>query len=145
MVNRDAGWPLRSPLLGLLGGGIALALYALVSVDPTYEKDVGRVAMATFLTAGGIVLAFTLERIRWAWAAAFALVSGLVVAGVTWSNGAPDGWDQLGPWRHVCAGLAVAIAAPLFQAIRDEGKWNLPYRAVHRHVWTNAIIWCAAR
>jgi hypothetical protein len=144
MVDRDAGWPLRSPLLGLLGGGIGLALYALVSVDPAYEKDVGRVVMATFLTAGGMVLAFTLERIRWAWAAAFALVSGLVVAGVTWSNGAPDGWDQLGPWRHVCAGLAVAIAAPLFQAIRDEGKWNLPYRTVHRHVWTNAIIWCAA-
>lgn len=144
MVDREDGWPLRAPLLALLGGGVGLALYALVSLDPAYEKDASRVAAATFLAAGGIALAFTLERVRWAWAAAFALICGLVVAGVTWSNGAPDGWDQLGPWRLVCAGLAVAIAAPLFQSVRDEGTWNLPYRAVHGHAWTDVIIWCAA-
>lgn len=138
------GWPVRAPLLAALGGGIGLAVYALVSSDSAYQKDAGRVAGAAFLAVGAIVLAFTVERVRWAWAAGFALACGLVVAGVSWSNGAPDGWDQLGPWRLVCAGLAVAIAAPLFQAVRDEGTWNLPYRAVHGHAWTNVIIWCAA-
>jgi hypothetical protein len=43
----------------------------------------------------------------------------------------------------VSAGLAVAIAAPLFQVVREQGRWNLPYEDVHHHAWTNVVIWCA--
>jgi len=36
--------------------------------------------------------------------------------------------------------LAVGIAAPLFQAARDEGRPSLPYERVHGYAWTDGII-----
>jgi hypothetical protein len=36
--------------------------------------------------------------------------------------------------------LAVLVAAPLFQTIRDEGAWRFPYARLHRHAWTDAVI-----
>ena len=44
----------------------------------------------------------------------------------------------------MCVALAVAIAAPLFQTARDEGRAHFPYKAVHGHAWTNVVIWFAA-
>ena len=40
--------------------------------------------------------------------------------------------------------LAVLIAAPLFQTIRDEGAWRFPYARLHRHAWTDAVIGAAS-
>jgi hypothetical protein len=56
---------------------------------------------------------------------------------------------QSGGWRgrrwHFAAALAtVAIAVPLFQAARDEGRLRLAPAAVHAHAWTNIILWGAA-
>jgi hypothetical protein len=39
--------------------------------------------------------------------------------------------------------LAVAVAAPLFQAARDEGARRFPYESVHDHAWTNVVLWFA--
>ena len=39
--------------------------------------------------------------------------------------------------------LAVAIAAPLFQAARDEGAPRTPYAAVHDYAWQNVVLWFA--
>jgi hypothetical protein len=36
--------------------------------------------------------------------------------------------------------LAIAVASPLFQTLRDEGRRSLPYKHVHRYAWTDAII-----
>ncbi len=40
--------------------------------------------------------------------------------------------------------LAVLIAAPLFQTVRDEGAWRFPYARLHRHAWTDAVIGAAS-
>jgi hypothetical protein len=40
--------------------------------------------------------------------------------------------------------FAVLIAAPLFQTVRDEGAWRFPYRRLHSHAWTDAVIGVAS-
>lgn len=139
-------WPLRAWLLLALGGAIGLAVHFLVAEksDWDFTDDPYRLAAATFLFVGGVALAFTLERLRWWWSVVFALVAGFVVASVLLWNGGPESWNAADGWRFACAGLAVAIAAPLFQAARDEGRAALPYVRVHDHAWTNVIIWFAA-
>ncbi|HST35975.1 MAG TPA: DUF4153 domain-containing protein, partial [Allosphingosinicella sp.] len=70
--------------------------------------------------------------------------AGLVIGGIYYWNGTPDehgtGDDIL---RFFASLLSVAIAAPLFQTMRDEGARRLPYVAVHAHSWTNVVLWCA--
>jgi hypothetical protein len=36
------------------------------------------------------------------------------------------------------------LAAPLFQTVRDEGAWRFPYRRLHSHAWTDAVIGASA-
>lgn len=147
MVDFSTGqaWPARAWLLAGLGGGVGFASWLLLTGGDgwRYSDDPARVSGATFLVVAAIIFGFVLERRRAAWAALFALISGLVVASVAYWNGGPDQWSDVGPWRLVSAGLAIAIAAPLFQAARDQGRWLLPYPEVHRHAWTNVVIWCA--
>jgi hypothetical protein len=40
--------------------------------------------------------------------------------------------------------LQVAIAAPLLQSVRDEGRWSLGSARIHAHAWTNIVLWGAA-
>jgi hypothetical protein len=61
---------------------------------------------------------------------------------VAW-NGTPEDWSVGEGWRMVSLLLAVAVAAPLFQAARDEGARRFPYESVHDHAWTNVVLWFA--
>ena len=142
-------WPLRAALL--LGAGVACGLlfYLLTrnyaaDHDWSTTDDVGRISLAIAIVAGFASFAFTLERVRWRWSLAFAAVAGLVVGGIYYWNGSPaqhgTGDDVL---RFFASLLSVAIAAPLFQTMRDEGARRLPYVAVHAHSWTNVVLWCA--
>lgn len=146
MDERESGWPLRAAILAALGAVVGLLAWLLLTGTHSwsYTDNPFRLAGVTFLVVSGIVFAFVLERERAAWAALFAPAVGLVAASVVYWNGAPDQWDDVGRWRLVSAGLAIAIAAPLFQVARDQGGWRLPYPEVHRHAWTNVVIWCAA-
>jgi len=146
MDERESSWPLRAAILAVLGAAVGLAAWLLLTGAHgwSYTDHALRLAGATLVVVAGIVFAFVLERERAAWAALFAPAVGLVAASVVYWNGAPDQWDDAGRWRLVSAGLAIAIAAPLFQVARDQGGWRLPYTEVHRHAWTNVVIWCAA-
>jgi hypothetical protein len=146
MDERESSWPLRAAILAVLGAAVGLAAWLLLTGSHSwnYTQDPLRIAGASWLVVSGIILAFVLERERIGWAALFALAAGLVGASVAYWNGAPDQWDDAGRWRLVSAGLAIAIAAPLFQVTRDQGGWRPPYTEVHRHAWTNVVIWCAA-
>lgn len=134
------GWPLRAWALAALGALVALAIHFLLKAP----AEAHRLALATFLGVGGIAFAFTLERERIGWSALFAVVAGGVVGLALYWNGGPGRWDAGDGWRIACAALAVGIAAPLFQTARYEGRWRLPYAAVHDHAWTNTILWFAA-
>jgi hypothetical protein len=137
-------WPFRAVLLLALGALGGLAIHLLTSDSGRTTEDPLRFGAAAFVAVGGIVFAFSLERLRWKWSAGFALVAGLVAGFVTLWNGNPDGWDSGEGWRFAASLLSVAIAVPLFQAMRDTGRRHLAPHAVHEHVWTNVILWFLA-
>src|SRR3546814_325436 len=90
-------------------------------------------------------LPISAERVRLGWSMIFAAVVAVVTELVFWWSGAPDGgvW-WVGGWSDASLFLAIAIAAPLFQTARDQGRATFPYDEVHAHVWTNIVLWCAS-
>lgn len=149
-MDRDqdgqADWPLRPWLLAGLGLAAGLILHGILGEIRWSDPAIAawRIALAGFVGTAAVLVAFTLERARWVWSLLFAGVAGAVVAMIFWWNGAPAGWGAAEGWRTVCAFLSIAIAAPLFQAARDEGAARFPYAEVHGHAWANVVIWCAA-
>lgn len=144
MEDRTA-WPLRAPLLAALGAIVGFCYQALVTTTGwRWTDDPVRLAVGAFLLSAAITFGFVTERRRIPWAAAFALGAGIVVGFVTWWTGGFSSGIDNEPWHLVCALLAVAIAAPLFQVARDEEGWRFPYPAVHGHAWTNVVLWFAA-
>jgi Domain of unknown function (DUF4153) len=139
-------WPLRALILLSLGASIGLLIHHLTrGAQPwMWTDNRWQLAAATLLAVGGIVFAFSLERLRWAWAAGFAAAGGLIVAFVGWWHGSPQEWGQGEGWQFFASLLAVAIAVPLFQAARDSGRRRFEEEVVHAHAWTNLILWCAA-
>lgn len=138
-------WHWRAPLLAALGAITGLLYQALVTTGTwKWTGDPARLAAGAFLLSAAISFGFVAERRRIPWAVVFSLGSGVVVGLVTWwTGGFSDGIDKE-PWHLVCALLAVAIAAPLFQVARDEGGWRFRYRAVHGHAWANVMLWFAS-
>jgi hypothetical protein len=129
-------WPLRPWLLAaLLGlGGLLIHLF-------THEQDdvPWRVAAAAFLFFGTIGAAFTLERDRWKEPAAFAVVIGLIMAGLAWR--AVNYGDHLADEQYGFASgcVATALALPLFQAGFLRRRFATPYAEIYQHIWTDAI------
>src|SRR5436853_3163469 len=139
-------WPLRPFLLLGLGLALGFLFYLLVHGRGAWEwtDDPLRLAAAVAVATGGIVFAFSLERLRRLWSAAFAAGAGLVAGLVVYWNGTPQHWGADEGWQFFSALLAIAIAVPLFQSARDSGALRFNYRAVHTHVWTNLVLWFAA-
>jgi hypothetical protein len=138
-------WPARSILLLVLGCLCGLAFHKLTEGTPrwTWTNDPLSLGCAAFVASGGIAFAFSLERHRPYWSAAFALIVGLVVGGVTLRNGSWSNWGSNEDWQLFSALLAVIIAVPLFQTILAAGRVRFDYQALHAHSWTNAILWGA--
>ncbi|HEX8442485.1 MAG TPA: DUF4153 domain-containing protein [Allosphingosinicella sp.] len=139
-------WPARAAGLALLGALLAITFERLLLEGPgeTATNDPLRLSLASFVAIFGFVLGFTLERFRPLWSALFALGCASVVALIFYWNGTPEGWSAGDEWRVFSALLVVAIAAPLFQTMRDAGARRLDPSAVHAHAWTNIVLWAAA-
>lgn len=136
-------WPLRPLLLALLGLATGLLVHLLVGDLPDSKFTPALLAGLAFVTVSAGLIGFTIERRYWQASVIFALATGAVAAGVVWWNGAPDQWSGGDGWRGVSLLLAIAIAAPLFQAARDEGRARFPYVSVYDHAWTNIVLWGA--
>jgi hypothetical protein len=147
-------WPLRVWGLALLGGLAGLIIHFLINVDPTLaakgQAPALRFASATFVGIAALLFAIVVERTRILWNIGFAGVGAAVVAFTIYWNG-PTGWDAINVevWQLICALLCVAIAAPLFQAGRDQpadasSRFAIPYPAAYHHGWTNVVLWFAA-
>lgn len=139
-------WPLRAVLLAALGALFGLLFWKLTrgANAGMWTNNPWEMAAATFVAVSGILFAFSLERLRWTWSAVFAAAAGLVVALVSWWNGAPQDWGAGEGWQFFSSLIAVAIAVPLFESARDQGAFRFHVRAVHTHVWTNLILAGAA-
>lgn len=149
-------WPARIWALALLGGGIGVAIHFILPIPSTRTENFGayavwqaptasQLALATFLGVAGLALGYVIERQRHFLSLGFALLAGAVTAQVVGQAGA-GGMDSTEVWRLVCAALAVAIAAPLFQAWRERpaGRRLPEYAAAHDHAWTNLVLWFAS-
>ena len=133
-------WPLRPWLMAAIGALAGLVFWQLVGETGGADPSPVRQAAATFVMVATLAFLITAERIRLAWAAGFALGWGLVVALVGFYTASYNYRGEIAEFPFLSALLAVGIAAPLFQVVRDEGRPVLPYPALHRYVWSDAII-----
>ncbi|RYY22593.1 MAG: DUF4153 domain-containing protein [Sphingomonadales bacterium] len=137
-------WPLRPLLLALLGLATGLVVHFLIGNLRDSQFSAMLLAELAFVTVSAGLIGFTIERRYWPASIVFGLAMGAIAAGVVWWNGAPDQWSGGDGWRSVSLLLAIAIAAPLFQAARDQGRASFPYVSVHDHAWTNIVLWGAS-
>lgn len=139
-------WPSRAFLLAAGGAGFGLAFHALLDAPDSWTGNVSalRAAAAVALAVSGVAFALSVERLRWQWSAGFAAAGGLVSAFVAWWIGPPDSWGAGERWQLFSAILAVGIALPLFQSLRDTGARRPEVGLVHGHAWTNLILAGAA-
>jgi hypothetical protein len=140
-VQVEGNWRLRPVLLGIVGALACLAIDRLI--DGGGAVPAGRLALATGIATGAAAFGFTVERVRFGWSMAFGIGVAVVAGLVSWWNGAPPA-DLPADWSDASLLLAIAIAAPLFQTARDEGRARFPYPQVHAHVWANIVLWCAS-
>lgn len=140
-----ADWPRRPLLLALLGLVTGFAVHLLFGNTRFYDSSPSAltlsVSAAITVTAG--LIAFTIERRLWWTSLVFSVAMGLLAGLVVWWNGGPEDWNGGSGWRFVSLFLGIAIAAPLYQAARDQGRRRFPYASVHDHAWTNVVLWFA--
>jgi hypothetical protein len=142
--EQDRDWPSRPWIMAAIGAAGALIIH-LLTVGHNYSTPlpVWKQAATTFTAVAVLSFLLTVELRRWIWAIAFALGWGVSIALVGWFtaqyNHVPDIFE-FPFWSGI---LAVLIAAPLFQTIRDEGAWRFPYARLHRHAWTDAVTGAA--
>lgn len=140
-MDDEPDWPTRVLILMAVGAGAALAIRQLMDVTEwAANRGAGRDAWATGIGVGAMAFGFGLSRVRIAWTVIFAAVLGVVAGLIVWGNGQPGG---LWSWSGASMVLAIAIAVPLFQVARDEGRASFPYTQVHGHAWTNVVLWGA--
>ena len=140
-MNDEPDWPLRAVILMALGAAAAFAIQQLMHVDNwSSNHGAGRDAWATGIGVGALAFGFGLSRVRIAWTVIFAAVLGVVAGLIVWWNGQPQG---LFTWSGASMVLAIALALPLFQVARDEGRAVFPYSQVYGHAWTNVVLWGA--
>ena len=133
-------WPLRPWLMAGIGALAGLIFWQLVGETGGVDPSPIRQAAATFVMVATLAFLITAERVRLAWAAGFALGWGLVVALIGFYTASYNYRGEIVEFPFLSALLAVGIAAPLFQVVRDQGRLALPYPDLHRYVWSDAII-----
>ena len=141
---RGGGWPQRPWVMAGIGAIAGVIFWLLVDMKGGGEPPPIRQAGATFVAVSALAFLITSERLRLAWAAAFALISGVIVAMIGFYTASYNLGGEIVEFPFLSALLAVGIAGPLFQVIRDEGRPAVPYTALHRYVWTDAIIGAAS-
>lgn len=141
---RDVPWPSRPwvmALVGMVAGWLFWKTATLAdsgaesgSIDRTWAVT------ATFIAVATMSFLMTVEVRRWQWAVGFALFWGAVIGFVGWASLGYNREHELISWSFLASIFAVMLAAPLFQAARDEGGWRFPPMAVQMHAWTDAVI-----
>ncbi len=137
-------WPARTWLLPLIGAVAGLLFHLLIDRVYPAEPSPLRQAGAALVMVSALSFILVAERRRIAWAAGFALGWGLVIALVGWFTARYNIDGTVFEWPFLSAIVAVLVAAPLFQTLRDEGRWALPYARLHNHAWTDGVIGAAS-
>jgi hypothetical protein len=137
-------WPARPWILAAVCAVGGLAFHALTDANYGVHLAVWRQAGGTLVGIGTLSFVLTVERSRWLWALGFATAWGVVIALVGWFTASYNVVPTIFEWPFLSGLLAVMVAAPLFQTIRDQGRWSLPYGRLHSHAWADAVIGAAS-
>lgn len=142
--EQDRDWPQRPWIMAAVGAVGGLIIHLLTN-NHEYGTPfpVWKQAATAFTAVGTISFLLTIELRRWTWSTAFALGWGAVIALIGWFTARYNQVPQIFEFPFLSGILAVLVAAPLFQTIRDEGTWRFPYPRLHRHAWTDAVIGAA--
>ena len=143
--TEDRDWPQRPWIMAAIGalGGLIVHLltdnYGYSNPMPVWKQ-----AATAFTIVATIAFLLTVEPRRWTWSIGFALGWGAVIALIGWFTAQYNRVPEIMEFPFLSGILAVLIAAPLFQTVRDEGAWRFPYARLHRHAWTDAVIGAAS-
>lgn len=140
--TEDESWNLRPWIWALVCAAGAFAVNRLI--DRSYDAAIWRQVAVTFVIVATLGFVLTAERRRLLWAVAFALGSAVILAFVGWFTASYNKGGEIAEYPFLAGLLALLIAAPLFQTVRDEGGWRFPYARLHGHVWTDAVIAAAS-
>ena len=142
----DRDWPLRPWIMAGIGslGGLVIHLLTDRGGDYTVPFPIWKQVATCFTAIAVLSFLLTVELRRWTWPIAFALGWGAVIALIGWFTAQYNRLGDIFEFPFWAGILAVLIAAPLFQTIRDEGGWRFPYARLHRHAWTDAVIGAAS-
>lgn len=143
--EQDRDWPLRPWIMAAIGAIGGLIVHLLT--DKASYSDplpIWKQAATSFTVIAVISFLLTVELRRWTWSIAFAVGWGAVIALVGWFTAQYNQVPDIFEFPFLSGILAVLVAAPLFQTIRDEGAWRFPYARLHRHAWTDAVIGAAS-
>ena len=144
-LDSEAGaWPARPWIMAAICAVSGLLFHFLIHEVTTADLSAERQAAATFVVVATVSFVVTVERLRWLWAVAFAAGWGAVISFVGWFTASYNRDGEIAEFPFLAGILAVLIAAPLFQTIRDEGAWRFPYRKLHGHAWADAVIGAAS-
>ena len=133
-------WPPRPWLLAGLLAGAGLVENWITSAT----QSAGMTALGVCVAAFALTLAFTVERTRTVWAAAFAVIAGLTLGGIAWQIDRGAAGNSHPDYAFVSGIAALLIAVPLFQAAHHAGSRHIAYPRVHFHVWNDIISGIAA-
>src|SRR5512139_1354576 len=144
--ERDADWPFRPWIMAAIGAVGGLIIHLLTDNAGVYGTafPVWKQAATAFTVVTTISFLLTVEQRRWTWSITFALGWGGTIAMIGWFTAQYNRIPEIFEFPFWAGVLAVLIAAPLFQTIRDEGAWRFPYARLHRHAWTDAVIGAAS-
>ena len=137
-------WPLRPWIMAAICATAGLLLHLLT--DHRWEDPLAawRQAGATFVAIAALSFVLTVEQRRWLWSLYFSVGWGAVIALVGWFTASYNQSPTIFEFPFLSGIFAVLLAAPLFQTMRDEGARRLPYRRLHGHAWTDAVIGAAS-
>jgi hypothetical protein len=144
--TEDRDWPRRPWIMAAIGATGGLIVHLLTDGHTGYNQSfpVWKQAATSFTVIATISFLLTVELRRWSWSIAFALGWGAVIALIGWFTAQYNHNGEIMEFPFLSGILAVLIAAPLFQTVRDEGAWRFPYARLHRHAWTDAVIGAAS-
>lgn len=142
----DRDWPSRPWIMAAVGALGGLVVHLLTDRHGNYEISlpIWKEAATSFTAVAVLSFLLTVEIRRWTWIVAFALGWGAVIALVGWFTAQYNQLHNIFELPFFSGILAVLVAAPLFQTVRDEGAWRFPYERLHRHAWTDAVIGAAS-
>ena len=144
--TEDRDWPSRPWIMAAIGAAGGLVVHLLTDGHTGYGQvfPVWKQAATAFTVVATIAFLLTVELRRWTWSMAFAVGWGAVIALIGWFTAQYNHVPEIVEFPFLSGILAVLIAAPLFQTLRDEGAWRFPYARLHRHAWTDAVIGAAS-